>query len=259
MLSWTSSFYTNEILGRSNSFSGHFQSLVNFPGINKFGPISHQIFNHAQFKPSPQLLAQSWLRLRNLKPIKGVLVCFSLFPPHSFSLSLPHSFCDLWLPEGWLRREKDRHRVEKVFGEGVVVLRLWCPLGMAELGIHNTQWWRYLRTLRAAIHHQSHSGCHDVFECVYFIVSTAFLFCSPHTLGGDQLPINVSVTCYPPPRPSPLPSDPRHQYWWSWFSLPNFISYSEFLSGFLVCPCNLPPLRLPQPSDISLCMNPRAL
>lgn len=118
MLSWTSSFYTNEILGRSNSFSGHFQSLVNFPGINKFGPISHQIFNHAQFKPSPQLLAQSWLRLRNLKPIKGVLVCFSLFPPPSFSLSLPHSFRDLWLPAGWLRQEKDTQGGKSLWGGG---------------------------------------------------------------------------------------------------------------------------------------------
>lgn len=60
--------------------------------MNRLGPVSYQNFNLVQFKPSPQPLAQSWLRLRNWKSRRGswstfryfLLVLFLyFFPTHS--------------------------------------------------------------------------------------------------------------------------------------------------------------------------------
>lgn len=79
-----------------------------------------------QFTPSLQPLAQSWLRLRNLKPGKGTLAGFSflyhvLFPPFLRDPVTSSS------PRVGIR-ERGHAGWKRSLVAGTVVIWLWCPL-----------------------------------------------------------------------------------------------------------------------------------
>lgn len=83
-----------------------------------------------QFTPSLQPLAQFWLRLRNLKPGKGVLVGFS-FSYRVLFLPFLHDPVTSSSPRVGIT-ERRHTGWKRSLVSGTVVIWLWCPLCMIE-------------------------------------------------------------------------------------------------------------------------------
>lgn len=182
----SASLHSNESLGRSYSFFGHFQSLVNSLVFQVFTSLA-QFHIKALLSPILKLLPNHWLGPDSgsdtWSPESESCLAFSYFCLVLFLCLSP--LLTLWPLVPWQLAQGQRGWVwvENVSGDWVSYTLALVPTGCGWAGNPWHTMLEKLGTPRATLHHWSHSGCDGVFECVRFTVPTTLLSYSTHPLG----------------------------------------------------------------------------